>query len=149
MKKLLLLFAALLVAGCGEKKESVITGGGENAEDPVITGGGEKAEDPVITGGGEKAEDSVITGGGEKAEDSVITGKWAHESNPDLVMWEFFEDGTYKAWGVREKGTYQILDGNRLQMKEGPHSTFIENLQISETELTGTNIVGDIRWLRK
>ena len=137
MKKLLLLFAALLIAGCGEKKES------------VITGGGEKAEDSVITGGGEKAEDSVITGGGEKAEDSVITGKWAHESNPDLVMWEFFEDGTYKAWGVREKGTYQILDGNRLQMKEAPHSTFIENLQISETELTGMNIVGDIRWLRK
>ena len=123
MKKLLLLLAALLVAGCGEKKES------------------------VTTGGGEKAEDSVITGGGEKAEDSVITGKWAHESNPDLVMWEFFEDGTYKVF--QEKGTYQILDGNRLQMKEGPHSTFIENLQISETELTGTNIVGDIRWLRK
>ena len=113
MKKILLLLAALLVAGCGEKKES------------------------------------VITGGGEKAEDSVITGKWAHESNPDLVMWEFFEDGTYKGLGVQEKATYQILDGNRLQMKEGPHSTFIENLQISETELTGTNIVGDIRWLRK
>ena len=125
MKKLLLLLAALLVAGCGEKKESVITGGGEKAEDPVIAGGGEKAED------------------------SVITGKWAHESNSDLVMWEFFEDGTYKAWGVREKGTYQILDGNRLQMKEGPHSTFIENLQISETELTGKNTVGNIRWLRK
>ena len=149
MKKLLLLFAALLIAGCGERKESVTTGGGEKAEDSVITGGGEKAEDSVITGGGEKAEDSVITGGGEKAEDSVITGKWTDESSPDSVTIEFFEDGTYKAWGVREKGTYQILDGNRLQMKEGPHSTFIENLQISETELTGTNIVGDIRWLRK
>ena len=124
MKKLLLLFAALLVAGCGEKKESVITGGGEKAEDPV-------------------------TGGGEKAEDSVITGKWAHESNSDLVMWEFFEDGSYKEWGVREKGTYQILDGNRLQMKEGPHSTFIENLQISKTELTGKISGGNVRWLRK
>ena len=137
MKKLLLLFAALLIAGCGEKKES------------VITGGGEKAEDSVITGGGEKAEDSVITGGGEKAEDSVITGKWTDESSPDSVTIEFFEDGTYKAWGVREKGTYQILDGNRLQMKEGPHSTFIENLQISKTELTGKNTVGNVRWLRK
>ena len=123
MKKLLLLLAALLVAGCGEKKES------------------------VTTGGGEKAEESVTTGGGEKAEDSVITGKWAHESNPDLVMWEFFEDGTYKVF--QEKGTYQILDGNRLQMKEGPHSTFIENLQISKTELTGKNTVGNVRWLRK
>ena len=122
MKKLLLLFAALLIAGCGEKKES------------------------VTTGGGEKAEDSVITGGGEKAEDSVITGKWAHESNPDLVMWEFFEDGTYKVF--QEKGTYQILDGNRLQMEEGPHSTIIENLQISKTELTGKNTVGNVRWLR-
>ena len=138
MKKLVLLFAALLVAGCGEKKESVITGGGEKAEDSVSTGGGEKAEDPAITGGGEKAEDSIIT------------GKWAHESNSDLVMWEFFEDGTYKALGVREKGTYQILDGNRLQMEEGPHSTIIENLQISKTELTGKSTYGgNIRWLRK
>ena len=138
MKKLVLLFAALLVAGCGEKKESVITGGGEKAEDSVSTGGGEKAEDPAITGGGEKAEDSIIT------------GKWAHESNSDLVMWEFFEDGTYKALGVREKGTYQILDGNRLQMEEGPHNTIIENLQISKTELTGKiTYGGNIRWLRK
>ena len=138
MKKFVLLFAALLVAGCGEKKESVITGGGEKAEDSVSTGGGEKAEDPAITGGGEKAEDSIIT------------GKWAHESNSDLVMWEFFEDGTYKALGVREKGTYQILDGNRLQMEEGPHSTIIENLQISKTELTGKSTYGgNIRWLRK
>ena len=111
MKKLLLLLAALLVAGCGEKKES------------------------------------VITGGGEKAEDSVITRKWAHESNPDLVMWEFFEDGTYKVF--QEKGTYQILDGNSLQMEEGPHSTIIENLQISKTELTGKNTVGNVRWLRE
>jgi len=104
---------------------------------------------PLLLGGCGEKKEPVITGGGEKAEDSVITGKWAHESNPDLVMWEFFEDGTYKAWGAREKGTYQILDGNRLQMEEGPHSTIIENVQISKTELTGKNTYGGIRWLRK
>ena len=156
MKKLVLLFAALLVAGCGEKSSSE---GSESAsekptgEPSADAAKPSPAEAPVAespTGGGEKAEDSVITGGGEKAEDSIITGKWAHESNSDLVMWEFFEDGTYKALGVREKGTYQILDGNRLQMEEGPHSTIIENLQISKTELTGKSTYGgNIRWLRK
>ena len=155
MKKFLPLFSCLLLIGCGEKPSS------EGSDSAIEKPTGEPsadaakpspAEAPVAespTGSGEKAEDSVITGGGEKAEDSVITGKWTDESSPDSVTIEFFEDGTYKAWGVREKGTYQILDGNRLQMKEGPHSTFIENLQISETELTGTNIVGNIRWLRK
>ena len=34
-------------------------------------------------------------------------------------------------------------------MEEGPHSTIIENLQISKTELTGKNTVGNVRWLRE
>ena len=144
MKKLLLLFAALLVVGCGEKSSS------EGSDSAIEKPTGEPSADAAKPSPAEAPVAESPTGGGEKAEDSVITGKWAHESNSDLVMWEFFEDGTYKALGVREKGTYQILDGNRLQMEEGPHSTIIENLQISKTELTGKSAYGgNIRWLRK